>query len=35
MATDLLKPGGYMRQTECLRELDKSDAWGMTQIDVG
>ncbi|EPU0812251.1 putative selenate reductase subunit YgfK [Morganella morganii] len=35
MATDLLKPGGYMRQTECLRELDESDAWGMTQIDVG
>ncbi|WP_413483952.1 putative selenate reductase subunit YgfK [Morganella psychrotolerans] len=35
MATDLLKPGGYMRQTECLNALEDSDAWGMTQVDVG
>lgn len=34
MATDLLKPGGYMRMEECVKILDKSDAWGMTQIDV-
>lgn len=34
MATDLLKPGGYLRQVECMNELDKSDAWEMNQIDV-
>lgn len=34
MATDLLKPGGYLRQTECLRELEQSDGWNMTHIDV-
>jgi len=34
MATDLLKPGGYLRLLECARELDRSDAWPMTQIDV-
>lgn len=34
MATDLLKPGGYLRLTECLRELEKADGWTMTQIDV-
>ncbi|AHG19304.1 selenate reductase subunit YgfK [Chania multitudinisentens RB-25] len=34
MATDLLKPGGYLRQTECMHELDRSNAWEMTQIDV-
>ncbi len=34
MATDLLKPGGTLRLLECARELDRSDAWPMTQIDV-
>ncbi|MDN5450565.1 MAG: putative selenate reductase subunit YgfK, partial [Enterobacterales bacterium] len=34
MATDLLKPGGYLRQLECMRELDQSDSWGMTKVDV-
>lgn len=34
MATDLLKPGGYLRQTECLRELEQSACWQMTRIDV-
>ena len=34
MATDLLKPGGYLRLAECARELDRSDAWSMTRIDV-
>ncbi|WP_043597656.1 putative selenate reductase subunit YgfK [Aeromonas diversa] len=34
MATDLLKPGGYLRQRECLAELDASDCWGMTRVDV-
>ena len=34
MATDLLKPGGYLRQLECMRELDQSDTWGMTKVDV-
>ncbi|MGL4860547.1 MAG: putative selenate reductase subunit YgfK, partial [Enterobacteriaceae bacterium] len=34
MATDLLKPGGYLRQVECMRELDSSNAWEMTSIDV-
>ncbi|SPP32103.1 hypothetical protein ARAF_1996 [Arsenophonus endosymbiont of Aleurodicus floccissimus] len=27
MATDLLKPGGYLRMTEYLRELTDSAAW--------
>ncbi len=35
MATDLLKPGGYLRQAECMRELDRSECWSMTRIDVG
>lgn len=34
MATDLLKPGGYLRLSECMRELGKADGWNMTQIDV-
>ena len=34
MATDLLKPGGYLRMLECVKELDKSDTWQMTEIDV-
>ncbi|MGL5386749.1 MAG: putative selenate reductase subunit YgfK [Serratia sp. (in: enterobacteria)] len=34
MATDLLKPGGYLRLTECMQELDASDSWQMTRIDV-
>ena len=34
MATDLLKPGGYLRLLECVKALEGSDAWGMTRIDV-
>jgi putative selenate reductase len=34
MATDLLKPGGYLRLLECVKALDGSNAWGMTRIDV-
>ncbi|MGF6189275.1 putative selenate reductase subunit YgfK [Serratia sp. 2723] len=34
MATDLLKPGGYLRLSECMRELEKSDGWNLTQVDV-
>ena len=34
MATDLLKPGGYLRLSECLRELEQSSGWEMTQVDV-
>jgi putative selenate reductase len=34
MATDLLKPGGYLRLLECVKALDGSDTWGMTRIDV-
>ena len=34
MATDLLKPGGYGRMLECVKELDTSKTWGMTKIDV-
>ncbi|PVZ87982.1 putative selenate reductase subunit YgfK [Serratia sp. S1B] len=34
MATDLLKPGGYLRQVECMKELDESECWNMTRIDV-
>ena len=33
-ATDLLKPGGYLRQIECLKEIDASNSWGMSQVDV-
>lgn len=34
MATDLLKPGGYLRLSECMRELEQSNGWKMTQVDV-
>ncbi|MEI6895651.1 MAG: putative selenate reductase subunit YgfK [Colwellia sp.] len=34
MATDLLKPGGYMRLTECVKALDASDDWQMAQVDL-
>lgn len=34
MATDLLKPGGYLRLSACLRELEQSTAWDMPQVDV-
>lgn len=34
MATDLLKPGGYLRLSACMRELESSDAWEMQQVDV-
>ena len=34
MATDLLKPGGYLRLSACMRELESSDAWGMEHVDV-
>jgi putative selenate reductase len=34
MATDLLKPGGYLRLLECARALDASDAWQMGRVDV-
>jgi len=34
MATDLLKPGGYLRLTACMRELEQADGWNMTQVDV-
>ncbi len=35
MATDLLKPGGYLRLLECARALDQSEAWEMGRVDVG
>ena len=34
MATDLLKPGGYMRMTDCATELDGSEFWAMEKIDL-
>lgn len=34
MATDLLKPGGYLRMAKCARLLDDSAGWGRTRIDV-
>ncbi|RJT42229.1 putative selenate reductase subunit YgfK [Rahnella woolbedingensis] len=34
MATDLLKPGGYMRQTQCIQMLDQSECWEMQGIDL-
>ncbi|MDF7680217.1 putative selenate reductase subunit YgfK [Enterobacteriaceae bacterium ESL0689] len=34
MATDLLKPGGYLRLSECMRELEKADNWALKHIDV-
>ncbi|MBF7981083.1 MULTISPECIES: putative selenate reductase subunit YgfK [Rahnella] len=34
LATDLLKPGGYLRQTQCLQVLEQSECWNMTDIDL-
>lgn len=34
MATDLLKPGGYLRLTDCAKELETSDEWGMQKVDL-
>lgn len=34
MATDLLKPGGYLRQLACVKALESSDAWQLDRIDV-
>lgn len=34
MATDLLKPGGYLRLAACADELETSTGWGMTSVDV-
>lgn len=34
MATDLLKPGGYLRLSECMRELEQADGWDMTTVNV-
>ncbi|GAA3887900.1 putative selenate reductase subunit YgfK [Gibbsiella dentisursi] len=34
MATDLLKPGGYLRLAACAHELESSAGWGMTAVDV-
>ncbi|MGX9743351.1 putative selenate reductase subunit YgfK [Pseudocitrobacter corydidari] len=34
MATDLLKPGGYLRLSACMRELESSNAWEMQHVDV-
>jgi putative selenate reductase len=34
MCTDLLKPGGYVRQTQMAEALEKIKNWEMTSIDV-
>lgn len=34
MATDLLKPGGYLRLAGCAQELDNSQDWTKTCVDV-
>ncbi|MEW5291106.1 putative selenate reductase subunit YgfK [Erwinia papayae] len=34
MATDLLKPGGYLRMKNCAERLDGSEGWDSHQIDV-
>jgi putative selenate reductase len=34
MATELLKPGGYLRLKDCAMELDGSDQWQMNRIDL-
>ena len=34
MATDLLKPGGYLRLRECMLELEQADGQEMSQVDV-
>ncbi len=33
LATDMLKPGGYMRMKEMALQLETSDAWDMPQVD--
>lgn len=34
MATDLLKPGGYLRLSECMRELERAGGWETAGVDV-
>lgn len=34
MATDLLKPGGYLRLAACAQELEASDGWARETVDV-
>ncbi|KAA9002806.1 putative selenate reductase subunit YgfK [Affinibrenneria salicis] len=34
MATDLLKPGGYLRLAACARELEASAGWQRATVDV-
>ncbi|WP_338560068.1 putative selenate reductase subunit YgfK [Erwinia sp. E_sp_B01_3] len=34
MATDLLKPGGYLRMKACAKILDGAEGWERRQIDV-
>lgn len=34
MATDLLKPGGYLRLAACAQELETSAGWELTTVDV-
>lgn len=34
MATDLLKPGGYLRMKACAELLDKADGWSQKRINV-
>lgn len=34
MATDLLKPGGYLRQAACAVQLEQADGWDMAAIDT-
>lgn len=34
MATDLLKPGGYLRLSACMRELEQASGWDLQQVDV-
>lgn len=34
MATDLLKPGGYLRLADCAKELETSSEWGMGKVDL-
>ena len=34
MATELLKPGGYMRLRDCANALEESDTWNKQEVDV-
>ncbi|WP_076411715.1 putative selenate reductase subunit YgfK [Shewanella sp. UCD-KL12] len=34
MATDLLKPGGYLRLADCAEALENSPAWEMNKVDL-